>query len=108
MTAARRGLNGCGSLRPLVRFVGNPANGSSLAQILACGNGYTRAADNSVGSAGGTPGGTAALAPPASLLGSAHAFSGLGGSTVTNTGPSSMDGNLGVSPGTALTGFPPG
>jgi type VI secretion system secreted protein VgrG len=29
----------------------------------------------------------------------------LGGQTVTNTGPSVLDGNLGVAPGTALTGF---
>ena len=35
-------------------------------------------------------------------------FAILAGSTVTNTGPSSVLGDLGISPGTALTGFPPG
>ena len=41
-------------------------------------------------------------------LGTAGTFSVLGGQTVTNTGPSSLSLGLGVSPGTAITGFPPG
>ncbi len=41
-------------------------------------------------------------------LGAAGHFRVLAGTTVTNTGATTVKGNLGVSPGSAVTGFPPG
>jgi hypothetical protein len=54
----------------------------------------------------GAPQAVAAEAPVG--LGTAGSYSVLGGQTATNTGPSTLDRDLGVWPGTAITGFPPG
>ncbi len=46
---------------------------------------------------------------PSAALAQLSSFAVLGGSTVTNTAtPTIVTGNLGVSPGSAVTGFPPG
>ncbi|MDO9384093.1 MAG: ice-binding family protein [Hyphomicrobiaceae bacterium] len=55
--------------------------------------------------------GVSALTPKyahAQILGSAADFGVLAGSTVSNTGPSVIQGSVGVSPGGAVVGFPPG
>ncbi len=58
--------------------------------------------------------GILAFAAPASAietavpLGTTAPFSVLAGQSVTNTGPSVLGGGVGVSPGTAISGFPPG
>jgi hypothetical protein len=65
------------------------------------------------GSAGGTGDAAADLATTACrqtpvALGTAANFAVLAGATITNTGLTTVTGDVGVSPGTAITGFPPG
>jgi Ice-binding-like len=58
-----------------------------------------------LGSAGGALASPGAFAPP---LGTAASFVGLAHETFTNTGSGVYIGNVGTSPGTSITGFPPG
>jgi len=79
-------------------FVVDSQNGNGLGIRSLKSNGYVA---NVFMNTSAAPAGSPAM-------GAARAFAILGASAVTNTGNSVLTGNLGVSPGVAITGFPPG
>ncbi|MEU3166639.1 DUF4082 domain-containing protein [Streptosporangium sp. NPDC006930] len=87
--------------RPLLRLRPPRPRGSAGRVLLKA----AVAAVLAMGAVAGTPGGASAADPV--NIGSAAPF-GVLAAAVTNVNSTTVTGNLGVSPGTAVTGFPPG
>ena len=100
LAVAALGLTACGT--QLVEFGKGDGGGGSGAQDARL---HDAPGDGALGDGMGSAG-ACRLAPV--VLGAAGNYGVLAGSTVTNTGPTSVTGDLGVSPNSAVTGFPPG
>ncbi|MFN3916169.1 MAG: ice-binding family protein [Flavobacteriales bacterium] len=99
-----------------VSYSGNTATFTSSTNLLS-GTMYTGTITTVAENLAGTPlsgnytwtfSTVAPLGPNAIDLDCVERFGIIAGSTVTNTGPTIVDGDLGLSPGTSVIGFPPG
>ena len=79
-----------------------------LVALAGCGDAASGRERNQLRSYSKSPKRHAAGSQKSPDLRGAGAFAVLAGSTVTSTGATGLVGDLGVSPGTAVTGFPPG
>jgi len=99
---------GCSSNSNSDRNIMGPPSSAALSSAMAAGT-TDPALCGDEGGNGGTGGGSGGgSGAGAAILKGAAGFAVFAASTITNTGPSVVNGDMGLTPGSSVTGFPPG